>query len=495
MAAGPQPSHVRKLRTQPRSLAAFLGLVTTSLLFLCGGALLAVSSEGALRLVFGVAGFAGYVFFFAHALRELVLPKVLIEGGPQPDGEVQKGSFPRKTGEASRNHVLAAAVLATVFTLVESSSLAQEPAPETTTAPSPTPTPVPAPTPPPKAWYEEIAVNGFLSTSYSYNFNRPPSGTNQFRVFDFDDNSIKVDAAEVVLQKAVAKPSEAGFRVDAVAGSSIPRVSAAAGLFRDASGKAQDFDLQQAFVSYVAPVGNGLRLDIGKFVSPLGYEVIDGYDGYNDNATRSFLFGYAIPFTHTGIKAGYTFSDQIAGMVMLVNGWDNAKDNNSSKSFGAQLIWTPSKTVTATANYMVGAERSDTNGDARNVFNVNAQWKATDRIVLAVDLVYGTEPNAVTQGQTAMWNGVVGYARLGLSDTFALILRGELFNDRDGARTGVAQKLKGVTLTPELKVGSHVAFRGDLRVDFSDKEVFEGRDGSLTKKQQPTLLLNALYYF
>ncbi|MGZ5428025.1 MAG: outer membrane beta-barrel protein, partial [Thermoanaerobaculia bacterium] len=64
-------------------------------------------------------------------------------------------------------------------------------------------------------------MNGFLSTSYSYNLNRPPSGTNQFRVFDFDDNSIKVDVAELVLQKAVSKAGEAGFRIDAVAGSSI----------------------------------------------------------------------------------------------------------------------------------------------------------------------------------------------------------------------------------------------------------------------------------
>jgi hypothetical protein len=399
-----------------------------------------------------------------------------------------KRSYPRHVGKLP--FLIIASLLSLALSGLASVAYGQEP-------PSPTPTPAstPAPTPVPKPWYEEIAVNGFLSTSYSYNFNRPPSGTNQFRVFDFDDNSIKVDVAEVVLQKAVAKPGEAGFRVDAVAGSSIPRVSAAAGLFRDASGKAQDFDLQQAFLSYVAPVGGGLRFDIGKFVTNHGYELIDGYDGYNDNATRSFLFGYGIPFTHTGVKASYTFSDQIAGMVMLVNGWDNVKDNNSSKSFGAQLTWTPSKSVTAVANYMVGAERSDTNGDARNMVNVNAQWKATDRVVLTVDLVYGTEPNAVTQGQTAMWNGIVGYARFGLSDTFAVILRGELFNDRDGARTGVAQKLTAVTLTPELKVGSHVVFRGDLRVDFSDKEVFEGPDGTLTKKQQPTVLLNALYSF
>src|ERR1017187_3508993 len=146
--------------------------------------------------------------------------------------------------------------------------------------PAPTPTPTPAATPAPK-WYDEIAVNGFVTASYSYNGNRPDSGTNQFRVFDFDDNTFKVDGAELVLQKAVAKPGDTGFRVDAVAGGSIPRVSAAAGLFRDSTGKAQDFDLQQAFVSWIAPAGRGLRLDFGKYVTHHGYEVIEGYDGYN----------------------------------------------------------------------------------------------------------------------------------------------------------------------------------------------------------------------
>jgi hypothetical protein len=332
-----------------------------------------------------------------------------------------------------------------------------------------------------------------VSGTYSYNANRPASGTNQFRVFDFDDNTIKVDVAEVVLQKAVAGPGEAGFRIDAAAGGSIPRVSAAAGLFRDASGRAEDFDLQQAFVSYIAAVGSGLRIDAGKFVTHHGYEVIEGYDGYNDNATRSFQFGYAIPFTHTGVKAGYRFNDQLAAIVMLVNGWDVVKDNNTGKSLGAQLTFNPSQTVTVVANYMVGPERSDTNDDPRNMVNVNAQWKVTDRAVLAVDLVYGSEANAVTAGRTAMWNGIVGYARFGLSDSIALVLRGELFDDRDGARTGVAQKLKEITLTPELKASSHFVIRADLRIDWSNHDVFEKKEG-LTGSQ-PTGLLNVIYLF
>src|SRR5215510_5232066 len=129
-------------------------------------------------------------------------------------------------------------------------------------------------------WWEQITLDGFVSTTYSYNFNRPADRINRFRVFDFDDNTFKIDVAELVVQKAVSGVGEAGFRIDLEAGGSIPRVSSATGLFRDSS-EAEDFDLQQAFVSYVAPVGRGLRFDFGKFVTHHGYEVIEGYDGYN----------------------------------------------------------------------------------------------------------------------------------------------------------------------------------------------------------------------
>jgi hypothetical protein len=360
--------------------------------------------------------------------------------------------------------------------------------------PPATPPPVPAapaaPAPPPaKPWYDEIAVNAFVSASYSYNLNRPDSGTNQLRVFDFDDNSFKVDVAEVVLQKAISKPGEAGFRIDFEAGSSIPRVSSSFGLLQG-----QDVDLQQAFISWIAPVGSGLRLDAGKFVTHFGYEVIDGYDGYNDNATRSFLFGYTIPFTHTGLKASYTFSDQLAGMFEICNGWDVARDNNSSKSLGLQVTWTPSKTVTVYGNFMTGPERANVNSDPRNLFDVVAQWKLTDLTVFTLDAVYGSEKGAVTPGETASWSGIAGYARLGISNAFAFCLRAEYFNDADGARTGAVQKLKEVTVTPEYKVSSHLTLRADLRVDWSDADVFS-KNGGVFKGNQPTILLNGIYLF
>jgi hypothetical protein len=193
---------------------------------------------------------------------------------------------------------------------------------------------------PPKSWFQLITINAFASASYTWNFNNPPTNLNQYRAFDYDSNSIRIDAAEIVVQKAVANRGDFGFRIDIAMGA-VAKVAAARGLFRDpVTGVAGDFDLQQAFASYIAPLGKGLRIDVGKFVTPVGTEFIDGYDGYNDNFSRSLLFTLAIPFTHTGLKLTYAFNDKIAATVMLVNGWDNVLDNNSAKSFGVSIALT-----------------------------------------------------------------------------------------------------------------------------------------------------------
>jgi hypothetical protein len=93
-----------------RSVATFLGLVTASLVFLCAGSLLAVTREGLPRLLFACGGFSGYLFLFAHALQELALPQVWVEGRPAPDGEVhRKPAFQRARETADRDRVFTAA--------------------------------------------------------------------------------------------------------------------------------------------------------------------------------------------------------------------------------------------------------------------------------------------------------------------------------------------------------------------------------------------------
>jgi hypothetical protein len=71
--------------SRARSTAIVLGLVTSSVFCLCVGALLAVRFEGLLRILLASSGFGAYLFFMGHALREMNLPRVLIEVRPDPE--------------------------------------------------------------------------------------------------------------------------------------------------------------------------------------------------------------------------------------------------------------------------------------------------------------------------------------------------------------------------------------------------------------------------
>src|SRR2546428_73766 len=83
--------------------------------------------------------------------------------------------------------------------------------------------------PGPAPWYQSLAVNAFVSTAFTHNFNDHPTG-NALRTFDDRDDAATIDVAELVLQRVVTNRGDAGFRIDLVAGSAIPHVSAAAGL-------------------------------------------------------------------------------------------------------------------------------------------------------------------------------------------------------------------------------------------------------------------------
>lgn len=359
--------------------------------------------------------------------------------------------------------------------------------------PDDTPAPAVAPAP---AWYEAISLNAFVSASWGVNLNRPASGTNAFRAFDVENRSIQLDVASLVVQKKAEKPGEAGFRLDALAGSSVPRATAASGLFRDPeTGDAGDFDLLEAFVRWVAPLGSGLKLDVGKFVTSVGLEPIEGPDARGDHATHSFLFTFSEPSTHTGLKAGYAFSDLLAAELLLVNGWDDAQDRNGAKTVGAGLTVTPGAGWTLAANLLHGPEQEGNDADDRSLVSVTARLEPGGAFRAAVSLDWGREEGPAEGGATASWWGVAGYVGWELSPSFAVGLRADRFDDADGVRTGTAQRLVGLTFTPTVTLGSGFVVRADLRVDLSDEEVFEDEDGLFTQKRQPTVLLNALYAF
>jgi len=335
-------------------------------------------------------------------------------------------------------------------------------------------------------WFEGVSFNGFVSSAFTYNFNKPVDGHNSFRAFDTRHNSFSIDVFELAVQRDASEVGDAGFRVDVTAGSTIPQATHSSGM------NTGDFDLQQAYVSWNAPLGDGLHIDFGKFATHLGYELIDGYDGFNDNYSRSFLFGYAIPFTHTGIRARYDFSSSLSFAALVVNGWDNAVDNNSSKSIGGQLSASPLSGLNLYANYIFGPERDGNNSANRSVLDICASYAPSEALTVGINIDMGNEDD-FDADNSAGWNGFAAYLRYSLCPAFAVAARAEMFDDKDGARSGTKQKLTEFTITPEYCPSPGLAFRLEFRMDMSDKKVFV-KDGEPVDSQS-TLAFNGVFFF
>jgi len=85
---------------RPRRLnTRSLGFLAASVLFLVGGALLAVSLEGLARILVAAFGFTGYLFFSSRAYRDL-FPRLLSEYDPDPERDPARETSPARVGRA-----------------------------------------------------------------------------------------------------------------------------------------------------------------------------------------------------------------------------------------------------------------------------------------------------------------------------------------------------------------------------------------------------------
>ncbi len=347
------------------------------------------------------------------------------------------------------------------------------------------------------AWVRNVHLSGFVDASYVYNTQRPKSRTSSLRVFDTEANGFQPNAMEIVLQKPVSEESPVGFRTDLDFGEDAEVVgSVTTGL----GSTTDEVDLQQMYAEALLPFGNGLNVKMGKFVTLHGAEVIESKDNWN--FSRSYLFGYAIPFTHTGVRMHYPWTSWLTTMFGVNNGWDVVDDNNTAKTVEWTGILTPTPKSFLSVTGMHGAEQASDNRDDRHLIDVVLGYNPTDKLSLKLNYDYGHEQDAVSESpsEDASWQGVAGYARYQFNDWYALAGRAEYFADEDGIRTGVRAangvgdvRLWELTLTNEFKVYKDLITRLEYRHDHASDAVFSA--GSSRDNTQDTLSMEVIYPF
>jgi hypothetical protein len=345
---------------------------------------------------------------------------------------------------------------------------------------------------------------GHVAVSYNYNFNDPTSQNNAFRVFDEKANHFDINQAELYVEKPTSAESPIGFGLDFVIGRDAKKIhSLGLGISSgDDPTKSDVFDLTQAYVTYKAPIGNGLDLKAGKFVTLHGAEVIRRPSNFN--ISRSIQFGNAIPFTHTGITATYAFTDWLTLTGGIVNGWDNSDDNNDGKSLHGMATITPLKDLTVILGGTWGAEQTNRTGPKRALLDFLVTYKPIPPLTLTVNYNHGQEDEAFGVGTPqATWHSVSGYAIYDVTDKFSVGVRGEYFEDENGFRlgfdpnTGKPFDVWEFTLTGRYKLMDHlfasVEYRHDQAKDSA--KVFDDGAGKFNADSQDTIAFELVYQF
>ncbi len=324
---------------------------------------------------------------------------------------------------------------------------------------------------------DALGMSVYLQGGYTANFTNDGK-TTDLRPFDTNSDQFTFDLAQISFSKEAKEADSIGYRFKISTGET-------ANYIHSTGTTADEFDLTEGFIEY--NFGGNVKASIGKFATFIGGEVIEAID--NPNYSRSFLFYYAIPFTHTGLRISRGFSDKFSLSLFVVNGWDNFSDDNKDKSIGLSASITPSDKLSVLINGITGRELTNQRSVLDTVITINA----TEKMTISLNADYGMEEKAsiVNPGEDAKWYGVAAILKQKFSEKYSLAIRGEIFNDKDGYRTGTKQNLKEITVTPEITLKGGVVVRPELRYDKSDEKVFDGGN----KDYQFTLALGLMYRF
>ncbi|WP_111308973.1 outer membrane beta-barrel protein [Confluentibacter sediminis] len=228
-------------------------------------------------------------------------------------------------------------------------------------------------------------------------------------------------------------------------------------------------------------VSESVKLTLGNFNTFLGYEVISPVANFN--YSTSYLFSYG-PFSHTGLKADFTLSEDFSLMLGVMNNTDFTEYNATGDyAFGAQLGYSGQF-----LNVLVDPTFTE--------FDFTGGFDVSDSFFLGINAAY----LVYDAPSDPSFYGVALYPQVGLSDTFTLGLRAEYFSETDfgaGAIGGYDANGDGsviaATLTGSFAI-DNLTIKPEIRLDSASDDAFIDNDLAPTKSLG-SFVLAAIYSF
>ena len=331
-------------------------------------------------------------------------------------------------------------------------------------------------------FWEAIDVNMSVAGSYAFNFRNPDlaagaaagpprvSGTpgigannGALGLYPFhpDHNSFQIDQVWIDIGKASTEESRAGFHFTLLYGNTAAFLgqggnrTAGGGTFAVVGGgggtvtvpatpigrrnagfdSTSEYYVHQAYVSYLAPLGEGVEVKMGKFGTLLGAEVAD--TTANNHITLANLYQLFQPIDHIGVLASTSFGPVgfQAGVVNEAQLGSSSPDINKEKAYLGQISFAASDELSTALTILYGRDGPGAAGAAGNTLGQNDRANGT----LDFLVNYDSDAFSAYVNSDLVWIEGTGLAGWGIAvsglvpitDVFSVAARLEYARDYD----------------------------------------------------------------
>jgi hypothetical protein len=325
------------------------------------------------------------------------------------------------------------------------------------------------------SFFDTIAVSGFVAASYFYNFNSPDgdslTGSNApVDLLHPDSNSISLDQLWLTVSRDVTPEQRAGFKADFVYGKTASILSG-----DNLDGNAgNDFDLYQGYLSYLAPIGEGVTLQAGKFATLLGAEVAQANGNWN--ITRGNVYNFLQPINHMGLLAT-TPIGPVSASFGLVEETRSFPALNSDRNSNKAILWGVSGGAGVFSGSFAGtygdspSSFSSDHNDNEFILDFIARFTPNEKFSSYVNFDW---VSSEVGSNSIDGYGIAAAGRFALGDSTGIAGRFEYLSLEDDD-FGSDLQIWGITGTVDQKLTEGLTLRGEIRYDSaSDADLLTG---------------------
>jgi len=331
-----------------------------------------------------------------------------------------------------------------------------------------------------------FSVSGYLETYYAYDFGAPENNTRPNFLYSYNRHN------EINLNIGFLQGSYTTERVRA-------NLALMAGTYANANLAAEPGVLKNIYEANAGvriSARKNLWVDAGIFGSHIGFESAIGKDCWS--LTRSILAENS-PYYEAAAKISYTSDNGkwfLSGMIL--NGWQRIQrvEGNSLPSFGTQITFKPSSSVTLNSSTFIGTDKPDSARQMRYFHNFYAVVQILEKVGLTIGFDYGVEEKNSETNTMNPWLSPVVIVRFTMIDKLAVALRAEYYEDEHGVLiyTGTPHGFKttGISANVDYAITPNAMWRLEARNFKSKDDIFlqEGEPSSSNTCITTSLAIN-----